>query len=300
MEVMQINLMQIPQREKTRIACIGVFDALHLAHQALLKQCFQYEGIKSFITFVFEDAIHIHKNTKQYLLNRQQRIEIVQQYGFDEYIEIIFDEDLKNLSPQQFVIQLQKLGIKTLICGFDFKFGKNREGDVSFLKQCGLFHVDVIEELKYNDEKIASSYIQNAVKNGDMQLVFAMLGRYYTIRAKVVEGKKLGRTIGYPTANLAKELHYYYPKVGVYYGFVGIKNVQYPAMISVGFNPTVETLHTPVIEAHILDFNSDIYGEIVDVVFVDRIRDEIKFNHLDELIEQLKKDEQYVRKMLCV
>lgn len=299
MQVIQIDITKEKLVSKARVACIGFFESLHCAHQKLLEACFKYKGCKSFITFHFDEKVQINKNTDTYLMNRNQKIEFVQSFGFDEYIEINFNSDTQQLTHQEFERVLHEMGVTTLICGFDFQYGQNRIGNVSTLQQSRYFNVVVINEMTTETTKISSTLIKMYLDKGEVEAVCKLLNRGYAIRSVVVEGKKLGRKIGFPTANLENKLSYHVPKIGVYYGQVVIDKVQYPAMISVGLNPTVETLVKPVIEANILDFNQDIYGKEVDVVFLKRLRDEIKFDSLDALIQQLHQDEKTVRGLLC-
>ncbi len=298
MNILKLNIFHDTLPYKKRVACIGFFDALHQGHQTLIKECLKYDGVKTFITFSFSEKLIIPKANNEYLFNETQKINYISKLGIEDYIEIIFDENVKNMTPLQFEETLIKLGVETLICGFDFKYGCHRQGDITTLSNNKNFNVVVIPEIALHNEKISSTSIKEYLSKGDICRVNQLLGRFYRIQSKVVEGKKLGRKIGYPTANLEKDLQYVLPKVGVYYGNVIIDEKSYAAMISVGYNPTVELLQSPVIEAHILDFNENIYYKTVEVEFIDRIRDEIKFNSLEALIEQLKSDELWVRKHL--
>lgn len=299
MKIIQIDITKQNIEIKNRVACIGFFESLHIAHQKLLQQCLKYDGVKTFITFVFESDVQIAKNIQTYLMRRDQKIEFVKSFGFDEYIEIIFNKNTQALLYTEFEMILKSMGIHTLVCGFDFKYGKERKGDIYTLKQCNYFNVVVVEEVNTEESKISSTQIKTLLDNGKVEKVNLLLKRPYSIRAKVIEGKKLGRKIGYPTANLENDSRYHAPKIGVYFGKVLVKQKEYYAMISVGLNPTVEVLQKPVIESHILDFNQDIYGEEVDVLFIKRLRDEIKFDSLESLISQLVEDEKEVRRLIC-
>lgn len=300
MEIIQIDITNIKNIvPKKRVACIGFFESIHIAHQQLLLECMKYEKTKSFITFSFESEIEISKNIQTYLIRRDQKIELIKSYGFDEYIEIQFNRNTQNLSHQDFELFLSSIGIEILICGFDFRYGKNRSGNIDTLKQSNQFDVVVINEVQEKKNKVSTTQIKQLLDNGEIEKVNQLLKRSYSIRSKVIEGKKLGRKIGYPTANLENNSNYHIPKIGVYFGQVVVGCIAHYAMISVGLNPTVEILKKPVIEAHILDFNEDIYGKDVDVLFIKRLRDEIKFDSLENLISQLKKDEEEVRSLIC-
>lgn len=299
MELIQIDITKQNIEQKNRVACIGFFESLHIAHQQLLQECLKYEGIKTFITFVFDNDIQISKNIQTYLMRRDQKIELVKSFGFDEYVEIIFNKNTQALSYLEFEKVLKEMGIHTLVCGFDFKYGKERKGSIQTLKQCEYFDLIVVDEVNDEEHKISSTQIKQLLDKGEIEKVNQLLRRPYSIRAKVIEGKKLGRKIGFPTANLENQSKYHTPKIGVYFGKVIVRDQMHYAMISVGLNPTVEVLQKPVIESHILDFNQDIYNEEVDVLFIKRLRDEIKFDSLESLISQLEQDEKEVRRLIC-
>lgn len=295
MEIITLDLIKDSLKKTNRVACIGFFECIHKGHQQLLESCFAFEGKKTFITFVFEDGIMINKQLDELLMTRKQKIEIVESYGFDEYVEIIFNQDTQTITYDVFEKILSKWGIKTLICGYDFHYGQNRIGNTDTLQASGLFEVIVVEKLSDGTQKISSSYIKKLIKAGDIVKAAYLLGRNYTIRSHIIKGKQLGRKIGFPTANLKKKFNYVLPKVGVYAGYVYVDKIKYQAMINVGYNPTVEYLAEPVIEAHIFDFNVDIYGKEIDVEFETFIRDEKKFDSLDALVKQIKQDEIKVR-----
>lgn len=295
MKVLTINLNESLPKTK-RVACIGFFECIHIGHQKLLKECFKYEGTKTFLTFAFQDDIQINKSLNQLLMTREQRIEIVKEYGFDEYIEILFNKETQNMPYYEFDKILHDWGIETLVCGYDFHYGKNRSGNITTLKNSMYFKVVVIDKLSINNQKISSSYIKSLIQAGEVDVAAKLLGRYYTIRSHVIKGKQLGRKIGFPTANLKKEFNYVYPKTGVYAGYVVVNEKKHEAMINVGYNPTVEILVEPIIEAHIFDFNEDIYDKKVEVEFVKHIRKEEKFDDLESLVSKIKEDEIKVRK----
>lgn len=279
-------------------ACIGYFDGFHLGHQTLFNKTLSIakrnNHLSAIISFDPDPWVVIHKvPNANHLTTIVDRKRLAAKLGFDVWISIQFDEVMANLDPLLFLEKLWDLRIEELVCGFDFKFGKKGIGDVHFLRQheSGSFHVHEVTEYQVNHEKVSSTRIKIALKNGEMELVSQLLGRYYSLHGEVVGGRQIGRRIGYPTANLDVDPEYVLPKMGVYAGFVNIDGLQFGAMISIGLNPTVTNDKRVSIEAHIFDFDRDIYHKNVDFVFVHYLRPELKFANLDGLIEQLKLDE---------
>ena len=187
---------------------------------------------------------------------------------------------------------VEKLNVKHLIIGHDHTFGKNRSGDFGLLKKMSSeydFEVEQVEAVDFQKKNISSTQIRNALLEGNVKEANEMLGYVYSVSGEVVHGKKIGRTIGYPTANIAADPAKLLPKKGAYIVDVFVKNKHYKGMLSIGTNPTVNgnSLST---EVYILDFNGDIYDEIISVNFRDFLHDEIKFESLEKLIERLDED----------
>ncbi len=286
-------------------ACIGYFDGFHLGHQSLFNKTLTIAKQKSLksalISFDPDPWVVLHGvPNANHLTTINDRKVLAEKLGFDIWISIEFDKNMASLSPSEFIIKLQSINIQELVCGFDFKFGSKGTGTIDTLlsAQSDNFHVHVISEYKVDNEKVSSTRIKIALKNGNMELVKQLLGRYYQLKGIVVGGKQIGRKIGYPTANLQVNSEYVLPKMGVYAGYVTIDSLRYQAMISIGLNPTVKDDRVVSIEAHIFDFDRDIYNKEVSFVYVQYLRPELKFNSLNGLIVQLKEDEKECRKVL--
>lgn len=286
-------------------ACIGYFDGFHLGHQSLFNKTLTIAKQKSLksalISFDPDPWVILHGvPNSNHLTTIHDRKVLAEKLGFDIWISIEFDKDMASLSPEEFINKLKSISIQDLICGFDFKFGSKGIGTIETLisAQSDKFHVHIISEYKVDNEKVSSTRIKIALKNGNMELVKQLLGRYYQLKGVVVGGKQIGRTIGYPTANLQVNSEYVLPKMGVYAGYVIIDSLRYQAMISIGLNPTVKDDRIVSIEAHIFDFDRDIYDKEVSFVYVQYLRPELKFNSLNGLIVQLKEDEKECRKVL--
>lgn len=286
-------------------ACIGYFDGFHLGHQSLFNKTLTIAKQKSLksalISFDPDPWVVLHGvPNANHLTTINDRKVLAEKLGFDIWISIEFDKNMASLTPSEFINKLQSINIQELVCGFDFKFGSKGTGtiDTLLLAQSDNFHVHVISEYKVDNEKVSSTRIKIALKNGNMELVKQLLGRYYQLKGIVVGGKQIGRKIGYPTANLQVNSEYVLPKMGVYAGYVTIDSLRYQAMISIGLNPTVKDDRVVSIEAHIFDFDRDIYNKEVSFVYVQYLRPELKFNSLNGLIVQLKEDEKECRKVL--
>ena len=292
--------------ERALVACIGYFDGIHLGHQKLINKTIDIakeKGINSaLITFdpdpwtVFND-----RNKVNHITPMKEKIRLLSNTGLDELIIVQFTKDLSKLSPQDFIEKiLIPLNVVDLVAGEDFKFGHMGKGNIEYLKNNAAVFFDThalkFEETK--ETKIGSTKITQAILKGDCDQVEAMLGRPYTIAGYVMEGNREGTRIGYPTANLEVTDEYIIPKRGVYAGYVEVKGEQYKSVLNIGYNPTFNQSESLSIETHILDFNKIIYGELLKQSFVIRLRDELKFDSVDELVDQMAEDELLARKIL--
>ena len=213
-----------------------------------------------------------------------------------EYFTMTYHDIRKNY--ENFIRLLcEDYNVKGIIVGFNFRFGHKNLGDINLLKSLQNkygYELYIIEPYTYNEEAISSTRIRNSILDGDVKEAFNMLSKPYLIKGKVIHGKHLGRTIGVPTANLEYDNKMVIPSNGVYYTNVKYNNKVYKGLTSVGNNPTVNGKEL-TIETFILNFDEIIYGEELKVYFIERIRGEIKFNSLDELVEQIRKDEDFVK-----
>lgn len=279
------------------VACIGYFDGFHVGHMALVEQVKQeakkHKAKTAMISFHPDPWSVIKKSTHiTHLTTLSDRIELAAEAGIDYWIIIQFTKELSQLSPQEFLNKmLCKLPLITLVAGFDFRFGYLGEGDVSYLqKNNDCFNTIVVDQVSDDQNKISSTRISGEIINGNVDKARELLGRAYSIRGIVVHGNKRGREIGFPTANLDFPMEYLPPKQGVYVGAVLLKNKLYEAMINVGHNPTFNSKNNLSIEAYILDFHQDIYDQEIRVLFYKRIRDELKFDSIQQLIDQMNED----------
>jgi riboflavin kinase/FMN adenylyltransferase len=286
--------------EKTaKVLSLGMFDGVHLGHVSIINQLKEiaqkYDLETAILTFWPHPRKVFNPNDELHLLNTlEEKIALLEKAGIEVVFLQEFDENFRNLTGEEFIEQIlvEKLNVKHVIIGYDHVFGKNKSGNFDLLQQLSEklgYDVAQLKAVKEGDFNISSTKIRNCLGNGNIIGANKMLGYHYSVSGKVVDGKKLGRTIGYPTANLEINELKLLPKKGAYIVEVSVKNKFYKGMLSIGTNPTVNGEKLTV-EVYILDFNEDIYGEEITVKFRDFLHEEIKFESLEKLIERLDED----------
>lgn len=303
MEKYVVDINHVPHIEHRLAACIGYFDGLHLGHRQLIDKTIEQaksRGIKSAMITFHPDPWVVIKNIKkvEHLMTMKDRMELAERLGIDVWIILNFTKELSECSPQSFLDDiLCQLPIDALIYGYDFRFGHRGAGDSKFLKNEGsrCFDAFEIEQISDHNEKISSTRISETITNGDMETAARLLDRPYSLSGIVVGGRHKGREIGFPTANLDYPQEYILPKKGVYIGEAVVPQGRFKAMINIGHNPTFNTRNEVSIEAYLLDFNDLLYGQKITLYFLHRIRDEMKFESIQRLIEQMLMDYQMTR-----
>ena len=293
------------------VITIGNFDGVHIGHQALFHEVIETAenigGTSIAMTFEPHPIRVLKQNGHPPLITLyEQKAELIERTGMDVLICIPFTREFAALTAEEFIRDLLvgTIGMKAIVVGKDYSFGKNREGDISLLKsyapQYG-FEVIVAGWIKMSKDladRISSTRIRELISDGLMTQAEKMLGRHYQIRGKVVTGRdRGGKLLGIPTANinLNDELC---PKTGIYAVTVEYGDNQYKGVANIGYSPTFED-HEFTVEVHIFDFDRNIYGEKIRVNFIRRIRDEIKFSKISELIDQIRKDIATAREILA-
>jgi len=302
------NSVQSFNSTQKTIVTLGTFDGMHIGHQAILnklklqKKIYGYETLV--LTFFPHPRMVLKTDHQISLLNTiDERIKLIDHFGIDHLVVQEFTKEFANLSAEEFVktVLVDQFNIGKIIIGYDHRFGKNRSADIHDLIEFGKkYHFDVqqISAEELNDVSVSSTKIRNALNVGNVALAKTYLGYPYMVSGKVVSGKQLGRTIGYPTANIhVAEDYKLIPTIGVYVVSVTVKGEDYYGMLSVGTNPTVGGTEKTV-EVYIFDFNDTIYDEEITVRFLTKIRDEEHFGSIDLLIEALKNDEVFSRNFL--
>jgi riboflavin kinase/FMN adenylyltransferase len=292
------------KKDNINYIALGSFDGLHKGHLTLIQKLIDLvrdtEGKSIVYTFKNHPRTLIKsKPVPKLLLDNFSKEEILKEKKVDIVYFEEFTEEFMRKTPEQFVKYLiDKFKIKGIVIGFNYRFGYKNSGDVELLKELSLkynFEVCIMEPCKYEEEVISSTKIREEISKGDLGKANKMLTREYFLRGKIVYGRQIGRTIGFPTANLDYSALALLPKEGVYYTNVILKDRKYKGITSIGNNPTVSG-KTITVETFILEFQDDIYGEEIKVSFLKRIRDNSKFNTINDLKDQLNKDKIFAEK----
>ena len=288
---------------------IGNFDGVHLGHHMLFSEvvgmAYREKGVSVAITFephplqVLKPEIGI-----KFISTYEQKMELIELAGLDVLVVIPFTKEFAATTAEGFVneILIKRIGVKELVVGYDYAFGRGRQGDIPFLQEQGRLHgfgVTVVEPYYVDDMLVSSTKIRKLVSQGRMRDVKQLLGRYYQIRGEVMVGKQRGgAVVGFPTANLHISEEDLCPKHGVYVTQVVYEGKCYGGVLNIGYNPTFgeESLSA---ETHIFDFNQDIYGKKIKINLLRFLRDEQKFSGVAQLTEQIKKDIQQAKVVLA-
>ena len=289
------------------VITLGNFDGIHLGHLSLIKRVKEVSREKNLpsilVTYFPNPAIVLGKNkTLKPVYNEEIKKEIIETFSVDMLLTIPFTHDFSTMHAYEFTknILVEKLKPHHIIIGFNHFFGKGRQGDFVFLQSHAEefgFSVEKIDQVYAKEEPVSSSKIRACIQNGEVAKARELLTRPVIIRGKVVEGFKRGRQIGFPTANIQLAGESQIPPEGVYAVYIVLDGNKYKAMLNIGKNPTFGNQEQSI-EAHIFDFSSDIYGKTLDCWFIERIRDEKKFNGIEELKKQLALDAIAVQKIL--
>lgn len=291
------------KKEKKTILTLGTFDGVHLGHQKILKKLVQESSEENWesilLTFFPHPRMILKQDSQIQLLNTiEEKSNLIEKTGINTLIIHPFDETFSELSAEDFVkkILIDQLNLSKIIIGHDHKFGKNRSADINDLISLSKkynFDVEQISVKEIDDISISSTKIRKALGEGNIELANQYLGYNYSLEGKIVNGKKLGRTIGFPTANLEIDKDYkLIPEIGVYIVSSVINSIIVYGMMNIGTNPTLGA-NPKSIEIHFFDFNIDIYNTNIRVELLSRIRDENKFDSIESLKKQLQRDKIY-------
>ncbi len=278
------------------VCALGFFDGVHKAHSAILSDCVRYakeKGFKSIALSFEKSPLEFFGHKTEYLTTLSMKEEFIKALGIDEVVFLSCDEKTLSLSPEEFVesILFEKLNAKALFCGFNYTFGKGAKGDSALLKElCTKKHIELFVSpcMEEKGEAVSSSRIRKLLSVGDVETANTLLTRPFEVRGRVMEGKKLGRRLNFPTANIYPEN---LPKLpyGVYATKTIIDNQEYISVTNVGVNPTVNDNNLRI-ETFITNFDGDIYQRHIKVRFYKFLRNETKFNSIDDLKAQIEKD----------
>ncbi len=289
------------------VVTIGTFDGVHIGHQKILQTLLDeakgIDGESVLLTFYPHPRMILYPESHgmKLLQTQAEKMEKLSEYGLQNLIIYPFSFDFSRLTALEFVrdILVNKLHVRKIVIGYDHQFGKNREGNIQYLKDIAdTYEFEVIEipAQDIDEVNISSTKIREALLNGDVQRAAVFLGQPYVLSGKVVRGRALGRTIGFPTANIEVNSDLkLVPGIGVYAVEVHVEGNAYRGMLNIGKRPTIVSTDDVHLEVHILDFQEDIYDKMITIRFIERVRDEQKFESVEALKEQLQKDEKFVR-----
>lgn len=291
---------------KDSLLTVGVFDGVHLGHQILLselKSRAQQQGLLSgVVTFQSHPRRLLQPSNKLPFLNDvDDRLEKIRNLGIDLVVAIPFTIETARLSARDFVALLQKyLKMKGLVVGPDFALGREREGNIAQLQQLSRemgFTLDIIKPVGIGSEVVSSTLLRNTLFQGDVRKAARLLGQPFYLKGRVIPGTHHGLDLGFPTANLEIHPGQALPADGVYVTTTEIAGKSYNSVTNIGNRPTFGN-NPQTVETYVLDFNGDLYGQVIKVSFIERLRNEVRFKSLDELSEQIKKDVAQARALL--
>lgn len=291
------------------VVTTGTFDGVHIGHQKILSRirdvADQTNGQTVLITYWPHPRLVLKPwdNTLLLLSTFPEKANLLEAHGIDHLVKIPFTRDFASMTPEEYIqiVLHERIKTRKMIIGYDHRFGKDRSGGLDELKAFAPKYNYEVEEISRQDIDeigISSTKIRRALETGDISTANKYLGRSYNVTGRVIHGNKLGRSIGYPTANIeVKENYKLIPTDGVYAVKVCNKYQKFDGMLNIGNKPTVGG-ENRTIEVNIFDFNQDIYNTEISIEFIDRVRDEMKFDSVDDLKHQLEEDEKVVRNRL--
>lgn len=281
------------------VVTVGVFDGVHVGHQEIMRIVTE-ESAKTSARSV---AITFDRNPVEmirpsrfvkYVTTLEQKLRLIEEQGIETTVLLPLEHEIIDLSGRDFVAKIlhDKLSALRVVVGSDFAFGKNRSGDVNLLRALGPelgFEVTEVHPIRVDDITVSSTVIRRLLANGQIDLANALLNHPFVLTGSVVAGQQIGRTIGFPTANLKPIEDQVIPRSGVYAVRACLPSGAMPGVVNIGFRPTVHGEHE-TIELHIIGFSGDLYGEVLDVEFIHRIREEVHFPDLESLQRQITAD----------
>ncbi|MBO6262554.1 MAG: bifunctional riboflavin kinase/FAD synthetase [Bacilli bacterium] len=297
MKIIEFDINNAPTNDKDLVLCLGFYDGLHLGHQHLIKKALAEGYPVGVMTFDIAPRVLLGKKENYCIMSTFDKADFLEDMGVKYLYLMHFDMETLKVTKDEFINRVLKpLNPRKIFVGDDYRFGTNGEGNADYLKR--FFDVEVVPLMKIDNIKVSSKKIREYIEAGQVEKASALLGRPYRISGLVVEGLHNGQKIDFPTANLDLYYPYVFPKDGVYMGYAYFLNRKRKAMICVGTHPTVNQLLKPIIEVHIIDFNEVLYGREIYVDFVSFMRNNKKFDTMEDLKAQLLKDEEKTKNTL--
>lgn len=295
-----IGIENFSDKTKPVYLALGNFDGVHKGHQSLIKALVEEATSNGgqAVAFIFEPhpaQILTPERAPRLLLTPCRKAKLLEKMGLDALIYNPFTREIAAWSPDQFVdkILINELDIRGVFVGFNYTFGHRGAGTPELLQQMGEqkgFGVSIIEPVKYGGETISSSLVRKSLGEGDITTAYQLLGYHPVLEGIVVEGEHRGAALGFPTANIGVETIYNVPGKGVYAAQAAVGGKNYHCVVNIGSKPTFHEEYPISIEAHLMDFSGDIYGQAICLSFIEKLRDEKRFGSLEELIAQISQD----------
>ncbi|MGB3591733.1 MAG: bifunctional riboflavin kinase/FAD synthetase [Nonlabens sp.] len=297
------------QSSRGSVVTIGTFDGVHKGHQNILKRvreiAEQQDLTSILLTFFPHPRMILQPEHPLQLINTiKERVGLIENGGIEHAIIHPFSTEFARTTAASYVkdILVDQLGCKVVVIGYDHRFGRNRSASIEDLYEYGKeldFEVVEISKKEVDAVAVSSTKIRTALASGDIAIANSYLNRSYSMRGIVIMGKQIGRTLGYPTANLkVEETYKLIPARGVYLTEVVVNGTYHFGLTSIGTNPTINVGNATSIETHILDHHADLYGQELELHFIEFLRGEVKFNDTDELVQAMKRDEKHAREII--
>jgi riboflavin kinase / FMN adenylyltransferase len=297
------SLSEVPAEPAGRALALGTFDGVHLGHRRVIGSAVERARDRGLVSTVVTFDPHPLRVLRpeqppRLLTTTDQKIDLISELGVDELVAIPFTQELSRQSAEDFSDQVLAgaLGARSVSVGANFRFGHGAAGDAALLASRPEFDTDVVELVQQGDDSISSSRIRSLLGEGDVARAADLLGAPYSVVGPVVEGDRRGRELGVPTANMEPPADVVVPAPGIYAGIATAAGIPpTPAAISIGVRPTFDDAGDLRVEAHLIGFEGDLYGGDMKLSFLDRLRDEVRFDSAEELVDQMKKDVEQAR-----
>jgi riboflavin kinase / FMN adenylyltransferase len=301
------SLSDVPPAPAGRALALGTFDGVHLGHRRVIASAVERarEGglVSTVVTFDPHPLCVLRPDEPPRLLTTtDQKIDLISELGVDELVTIPFTPELSRQSAEDFCDQVLvgALGARWVSVGRNFHFGHGAAGDAALLASRPEFETDVVELVEHGGDSVSSSRIRNLLAEGEVAHAAELLGAPYSLVGSVVEGDRRGRDLGVPTANIEPPAEVVVPAPGIYAGIAAANGISpTPAAISIGVRPTFDTGGDLRVEAHLIGFTGDLYGREMKLSFLERLRDEVRFDSVEELVEQMRKDVEQARSVVA-
>jgi len=297
------SLADVPAEASGRAVALGTFDGVHRGHRRVIGSAVERARERGLVATVATFEPHPLRVLRpeqppQLLTTLDRKIALVAELGVDELVAIPFTPELSRLSAEDFCAQVlaAALGARSVSVGANFRFGHGAVGDAALLRSRPEFETEVVELVEHGGDSISSSRIRSLLAEGDVAGAAGLLGAPYTIAGPVMEGDRRGRELNVPTANVEPPADVILPAKGIYAAMATAEGIQLTAAaVSIGVRPTFDTDGTLLVEAHLIGFDGDLYGRTVRLAFLERLRDEVRFESAGELVEQMQKDVEQAR-----